>query len=316
MAGDWIKMRDELFTNPKFLRIVRILMYGESSGLLVYACGDSLPIGVFPPSNKSLIEEALRNVTEEALHDVTMCALLRVWNAVNTHCKVDGMDAVCEGIDLFDLDKIARFDGFGEAMREAGWVVCDDERILLRFPNFLEYNEPACLRKKPVSARDRVAAFRERQRVQNRPSEPVTNVTKCNDREEKRREEKKEETPLPPCLENPEFKKAWEDWNRFRLEARKKLTPSTAGKQLAQLGEWGSSKAIQSIEQSIRNGWQGLFEPHENGSKPVRPDPGLRRAKLDEAERKANVARVKAGALPAEEKAEAVKHWRELRGKA
>lgn len=54
------------------------------------------------------------------------------------------------------------------------------------------------------------------------------------------------------------FATAWKEWTKHRREKRKPLTDSQATKQLEWLGV--QVNPIACIEQSIRNGWQGLFE--------------------------------------------------------
>jgi len=180
--SDWIKMRDALFSHPRFLALCRILIYGDEPGLLIYVCGESLGIDALPRSNESITERALQLVTEPALRDVTLVALMRVWCAVNAHCKVDGNDAVCPDMILPDLSTIAGFDGFAEAMIETGWVL--DESKLLRFPNFLEWNQPACLRREPpLSGAERQQRFRDRRGG-------VTESNDSNGREDKSRLDK------------------------------------------------------------------------------------------------------------------------------
>jgi hypothetical protein len=66
---------------------------------------------------------------------------------------------------------------------------------------------------------------------------------------------------FPENLRTPEFAEAWQQWVQFRRESKKRLTQSTIAKQLTKLAEFGSQKAIRSIEQSIERGWQGLFDP-------------------------------------------------------
>lgn len=62
-------------------------------------------------------------------------------------------------------------------------------------------------------------------------------------------------------LDTAAFRMAWADWCADRKARKKPITEAAAKRQLAQLAGWGVTKAIQSIEISIRNGWQGLFEP-------------------------------------------------------
>jgi DNA-binding HxlR family transcriptional regulator len=71
------------------------------------------------------------------------------------------------------------------------------------------------------------------------------------------------EVQFPESLNNEEFRRAWSEWVEFRREIKKKLTPSTVSKQLTELATWGSVKSIQAINNSIRNGWQGLFDPEQ-----------------------------------------------------
>lgn len=65
---------------------------------------------------------------------------------------------------------------------------------------------------------------------------------------------------IPACLDTVDFQKAWADWNAYRKQARKPLKPMTAQRQLDDLAKAGPQTAIAMIEQSIRNGWQGLFQ--------------------------------------------------------
>lgn len=76
-------------------------------------------------------------------------------------------------------------------------------------------------------------------------------------------------------LDTERFRAAWADWCRYRAEARKKLTPSTMKIQLAKLTRMGEAAAVASIEQSIEQGWAGLFAPKDN-SRPSNPDSAAR----------------------------------------
>jgi hypothetical protein len=79
---------------------------------------------------------------------------------------------------------------------------------------------------------------------------------------EQRKIHKKEQPDLlPPELDTDHFRACWQNWTKHRREIRKTLTPSTIAKQLTTLAAWGPERAIRSIEQSILNGWIGLFDP-------------------------------------------------------
>lgn len=56
------------------------------------------------------------------------------------------------------------------------------------------------------------------------------------------------------------FKAAWERWKSHRREIRKKLTPTSVGRQFAMLAEMGEERAIAMIDYTILKGWTGLRE--------------------------------------------------------
>lgn len=59
------------------------------------------------------------------------------------------------------------------------------------------------------------------------------------------------------------FIASWKSWVAYRKEIKKKLTDSSVQAQFKDFVLWGESKSIASIEQSIKQGWQGLFEPKQ-----------------------------------------------------
>lgn len=74
--------------------------------------------------------------------------------------------------------------------------------------------------------------------------------------------------PLVLPFDSVEFSASWMEWMQYRIQSKKKLTPLTAKKQLALLGGRPEKLAIAMINQSIQNGWQGIFEikPDSNGT--------------------------------------------------
>jgi hypothetical protein len=72
--------------------------------------------------------------------------------------------------------------------------------------------------------------------------------------------------PIPPELNTPEFREAWDRWAQHRREIKKPLTPTSIDQQLKSLAKMGLSRAIETIEHTIAKGWQGLREPDsDNG---------------------------------------------------
>lgn len=57
-----------------------------------------------------------------------------------------------------------------------------------------------------------------------------------------------------------ELRNIWSEWEQHRKEKKQKLTPMSVKKQLKFLHGRSSKEIIEIIEQSIRNGWTGLFE--------------------------------------------------------
>lgn len=154
---------------------------------------------------------------------------------------------------------------------------------------------PSFKRHQVINVRESASKIPEMANSQNIESEPSRVLDACLTRdvhaqgEGKGREGNKEgkgkeqgaavaAVVLPLPFESPAFADAWADWLTYRKE--RKLTPykPTALKaQLATLAEWGEVASIHSIRESIRQNWQGLFEPKQQITKtapagtPVQP---------------------------------------------
>ena len=70
-------------------------------------------------------------------------------------------------------------------------------------------------------------------------------------------------------FDSDNFLNSWIEWEQFRRELKKKITPSTAKKQLKFLGARAEPEAIEIINQSITNGWTGLFEIKKDGKQKI-----------------------------------------------
>ncbi len=66
---------------------------------------------------------------------------------------------------------------------------------------------------------------------------------------------------IPAELATDAFRRAWMEFCQHRREIRQALKPTGAAGALKKLAGWGEAKAIAAIQQSIENGWTGLFEP-------------------------------------------------------
>jgi hypothetical protein len=76
-----------------------------------------------------------------------------------------------------------------------------------------------------------------------------------------RKEAKKKKTPVhfPENLDNQPFRTAWSEWEQYRKDKRQTLTPRSVKMQLKLLSKT-PAQAVAMLEQSIMNGYTGIFE--------------------------------------------------------
>lgn len=77
-------------------------------------------------------------------------------------------------------------------------------------------------------------------------------------------ERKKRVWRLPPELSALES--IWDEWLAYKRERRSPMTPQTFARQVAHLKRLGTMRGKFAIEQSIENGWQGIFDPKSKGA--------------------------------------------------
>lgn len=120
-------------------------------------------------------------------------------------------------------------------------------------------------RERDYTQADRQKRFRDRKKNSNAVTS--RHVTQAEAEEEAYT--KKEEIEIPLKLQTEEFKAKWQEWLIHRKQIRKTMTPASIQRQFKQFEEWGVDLSIKSINESIRNGWTGLFEPkiQTNGHK-------------------------------------------------
>jgi hypothetical protein len=123
----------------------------------------------------------------------------------------------------------------------------------------------------------------------------TTNATPCN------------EHTYPPATIAPELNKgikqvikqegvassAWFEWVNYRKEIKKKMTPATVKKQVAFLQNKPPAEQQAIIDQSITNGWTGLFEvkTNANTTRPTQSNKDTRRLSAGDRARAAINAR-------------------------
>ena len=161
MAGDWIKMRAALTTCPKVAAMARAI---------------------------GLADE-FRELTRHSMRLLVVGGLHAVWAAVNEHTT----DGVMANAHPEDLDDIAGIEGFGEAMRTAGWLQVDEAACTLTFPNFGQWNTPA----KDSTAAERMRKHRAKQHVA-RNTVTVTEPLRVTVAPDKTRQDKSKDIQAAP----------------------------------------------------------------------------------------------------------------------
>ena len=68
-----------------------------------------------------------------------------------------------------------------------------------------------------------------------------------------------DEIVFPEALNCTTFKNLWKQWREHRKQIKKPMTVLAEEKSLSKLSALSLSDAIQTVENSIANGWQGIF---------------------------------------------------------
>lgn len=240
MAGDWIKMRTDLYRDPKVSVIAELLMAPD---------GD---LARFVDQNR----QRQMTVTRNVMRNVTVGALVSVWGVMRLRGKHVGDDLVCRGITSAVLDDIADLPGFGAAMVTVGWAIETDEGLVL--PRFFEDQnvDPEDTAKRKNAERQK--RFRERNSNESDDVDNVTHNVTVTHREEKRREEKKpKQAPIADAL----FADFWEQYPKkvSKTEAEKAFTKLRPDAELLAVILEGLERAKDS-DQWVKDG--GQFIPH------------------------------------------------------
>lgn len=225
---------------------------------------------------------------------------------------------------LFKISEVAFADqlgwpikGFREAFAEVfleGMAKADWAARLVWVPNAIRYNAPAspnvvrswryawdeipeCELKVEAhqSLKDFLEAFDKdfREAFDKTCGKPFRKplANQEQDQEQKQEQEKRSASVVesqfefPAELNTEAFRGAWKEWIEYRQQIKKKMTPATVKKQLADLAKLGEFRATESINKSIRNGWTGIAfqEPSKNGQ--LAPAPVVVQSEVERAKR-------------------------------
>ncbi len=172
--------------------------------------------------------------------------------------------------------RIIKLDGH----RDWGWIIV----------NYQKYRNIKNEDKRKEQVREAVRRHREKKACNQSVISGNHVKSKSPHKERERDKEKNKEkktTPTPPSagesfpqnLNSQEFKAAWESYKTHRKELKKPLGLKASEMLLKKLSAWGATAAILALEESIANGWQGVFAARKENSrngyrKP--PDAGFR----------------------------------------
>lgn len=229
--ADWIKMRSSLLTNPKVIRMARVLLADPE--FMEWLHGDCHSV---TPRDASVTKRDIPVVTR-----IVVGALLPTWSAVN---DTAGRDGIIRHTASQDIDETAGVPGFGRALMAVEWLEELPQGDGVRFVNFEEHNSPQKERSlTSKSGAERTKDYRERKKRESeeqRHGDEKRDVTsdavvtsQRDDREEKKREEvTPPKSPVGGCRRFEEFWTAWpkserkqdkvkcaEKWRRQNLDA-------------------------------------------------------------------------------------------------
>lgn len=216
----WIKIEKDLETDPRVLRMAKSL--AANFGL---------------QSRDGCNACALPGVT------LVCGALSRLWMYADAHARADDtMDS-----SAAELDDWLGIPGFC-ALLPADWLrVIDSDTVEL--PGYQEHNGVEA--KKRALTQKRVAQHRDKEK---RNGAADCNASALPDQTKTRPRPRPEEKTVAGL-----DMAAWESWKAYRHSIRKPIKPPSVALAQKQLAAYGHSQ-MAVVEQSIGQGWTGLFE--------------------------------------------------------
>lgn len=115
MAGDWIKMRSNLWDHPKVIKIV-----------------------------SAICPQSVRDLSARCR---VVGALFRTWSLADAHTD----DGILDGYDADALDAAVGIDGWSLNLQHVGWLVVEPQRLIV--PRFMEHGGKTAKRRAEDAAR-------------------------------------------------------------------------------------------------------------------------------------------------------------------
>ncbi len=169
-------------------------------------------------------------------------------------------------LNMSFIDAVTGTPGLAEAMREVDWLRVENGTLI--FVNAGRHNGNSAKRRmietdRKRHYRSRVCPAKKGTKSRSLSSYLISSSSVLGG--DQKGNPEPAETPIPLLLNTPEFVSAWADWRRHRREKKKPLAPGSLAesKQLKELEKMGVERAVQAIQHSIANDYQGIFEPSD-----------------------------------------------------
>jgi hypothetical protein len=261
MAGDWIKMRTDLYRDPKVIGIAESL-WAEDGQLARH-------VNQMCQSNMTVTLNVLRNVT--------VGALVTVWGVARHQGLRSGNDLILLRVALRTLDDIAETPGFGEAMLSVGWVLETDEGLC--FPRFFEEHNADPADRQKQKNRERQARYRDRNKGVTRNVTVTPRVEKSREEKSLPTEEIKTPTPLefPELLDTPAFRETFDRWLAYKSERREEYKPTGLKQVISHMANIAKVRGLEAVmlamQRAMGNGWKGWDQESNFGGNNGRQQP-------------------------------------------
>ena len=257
--ADWIKMRVDLYRDPKVIVMADALMAKDGQ------------LAMYVNQNKQRDMTVTRNV----MRNVTVGALVSIWGVARKQGKRIDDALVLADCCVSVLDDIAELPGIGEAMEAAGWVAQTEDGLL--FPRFFEEHNTDYEEQKAKN-RERQARFRAKKQAGN---SNVTVTLRDAPEREKSKSKSNINTPVVPFkldwssvtfpdgCDTERVRAAVLEWLSYR-RAIKKPYKMPAKQVSLLLAEHGADLPA-AVSASIANGWIGCFRGNSGKAEPEEP---------------------------------------------
>lgn len=203
----------------------------------------------------------------------TIGGIFSAWCLFDEHTE----DGILSGYSAKVFDDFIGFPGLCQAMVEVGWIQVTPQALIA--VNFTEHNGKTARRRAQENVRKRSArnAPHKRTREEKRREDiDSANAESLGETAVSQNEPSKaEDIPIPENLATESFLNTWAEWLKYRRGRNLSCKAAWAQKQLAMLATHGPEIATKALEQSMTQGYQGVF-PERVGKKQNQPFQGIK----------------------------------------